>query len=262
MKLQFLGTGAADWNIQKRTDADTEWRRFSSTLVDDTLLIDPGPHIFDYAEKTNQPHLFDNVTDIIITHSHQDHFNCPNTVKLCSGGKNCRVWGEIANLRKLNRVLGEDMTIDFRPVTPGKKFYAGGYEIIPTPSNHETTDLDEITLNYIISKNGQKMFYGLDTGWLPTESWRYLKKRKFDCMVLELTMGDIVPGDFRIFSHTSIPMLEIMLQTFRAQGCLNEDSKVIVSHLARYLHTDHASTVERLAPLGVDVAYDGLTYEF
>ena len=262
MKLHFLGTGAADWDIKTRTAADTEWRRFSSTLVDDKLLIDPGPHIFDYTGMTNQPHLFDNVTDIIITHSHQDHFNCQNTLKLCAGGRNCRVWGDMADLRKLKRTLGEDMTVDFRPVTPGKSFMAGGYKIIPVRSNHATTDKDEITLNYIISNGTQRMFYGLDTGWFRTDSWNIIRKKKFDCMVLELTMGEIIPGDNRIFSHTSIPMLQIMLQTMRAQGCMPESCRAVVSHLARYLHTDHQSTCARLAPLGVEVAYDGMIYEF
>ncbi|MBQ9079904.1 MAG: hypothetical protein IJY27_02420 [Clostridia bacterium] len=262
MKLHFLGTGAADWDIKTRQPEDTQWRRFSSTLVDDKLLIDPGPHIFDYAEMTGQLHLFDNVTDIIITHSHQDHFNCQNTLKLCSGGRNCRVWGDMADLRKLYRVLGEDMTIDFHPVTPGQKFTAGGYKILPLHSNHATTDKDEITLNYIISKNGQKMFYGLDTGWFRTESWNIIRKAKFDCMVFELTMGDIAPGNKRIFCHTSIPMLEIMLQTLHAQGCMKPGCRSVATHLARYLHTDHASTRERLAPLGVDLAYDGMIYEF
>lgn len=41
MKLHFLGTGAADWDINNPRD-DINFRRYSSLLVDDTLLIDPG----------------------------------------------------------------------------------------------------------------------------------------------------------------------------------------------------------------------------
>lgn len=261
MKLHFLGTGAADWNIADRREG-MEWRRFSSTLIDDGLLIDSGPHIFDYTEKTGQPHLFDGVTDIIITHSHMDHFNSKNTLRLCSGGRGCRVWGDAADLRKLHRELGESMAVDFRVVTPGVKFYAGQYAILPLRSNHATSDRDEITLNYIIEKDSQKLFYGLDTGWFLYESWQSIRKNVFDCMVLELTMGDLVPGDDRIFGHTSIPMLEIMLQTLRRQGPMKPGCRAVVSHLARTLHTDHATTAARLAPLGVDMAYDGMIYEF
>lgn len=261
MKLHFLGTGAADWNIKDR-QPNMEWRRFSSMLLDDTLLIDPGPHVFDYMEKTEQPHLLDNVTDIIVTHSHQDHFNCKATRRICSHGRNCRVWGDLGVLRKLTRELGEDMTVDFRPVTAGRAFVAGKYTITPLHSNHETSDKAEKTLNYIIKSDSQTMFYGLDTGWFRTESWNIIRKVKLDCAVFELTVGDITPGDARVFSHTSIPMLEIMLQTLRQQGCMASDCHALVSHLARTLHTDHASTCQKLAPMGVSVAYDGMIYEF
>ena len=57
MELLFLGTGAADWNISKRVEGEF-FRRFSSALVDGALLIDPGPHIFDFAEKNGTPELF------------------------------------------------------------------------------------------------------------------------------------------------------------------------------------------------------------
>lgn len=261
MKLHFLGTGAADWNIAKRADG-IEWRRFSSTLIDDSLLVDPGPHIFDFAGQSSLPNLFDSLTDIIVTHSHGDHFNAESALRLSAGGRNCRVWGDPACLRKLKAKLGEDMNIDFRRVFPGERFWAGKYEILPVRANHGTEDNDETPLNYVISRGGKTMFYGLDTGWLPYKTWLAIKNIRFDCMTLELTMGDITPGDDRIFSHTSIPMLKIMLETFRKQGCAPAGCKIIVSHLARYLHTDHASTAASLAPLGVDVAYDGLIYEF
>lgn len=261
MKLRFLGTGAADWNIANRREG-MEWRRFSSVLVDDTLLIDPGPHIYDYAESADLPHLFEGVRDVIITHSHPDHFNCKTLMRVCSGSPGCRVWGDAASQRLLTRTFGESCAIDFRVIAPGREFSAGKYHILALRSNHGTDDADEITLNYAIEADGRRLFYGLDTGWLPYETWCRIRHAGFDCMVFELTMGDIVPGDDRIFGHTSIPMLEIMLQTMRRQGCMRPGCRAVVSHLARTLHTDHASTCARLAPLGVDVAYDGMIYEF
>ena len=54
MKLTFLGTGAADWNINSY-DAMPFFRRNSSALIDGTLLIDPGPHVFHFAEKMRKP---------------------------------------------------------------------------------------------------------------------------------------------------------------------------------------------------------------
>ena len=50
MQLLFLGTGAADWP-RDLTENKGEYRRWSSALVDDALLIDPGPHAME-AMKT------------------------------------------------------------------------------------------------------------------------------------------------------------------------------------------------------------------
>ena len=44
MKITFLGTGAADWNFQKHKDMEG-FRRNSSVLIDDCLLVDPGPDV-------------------------------------------------------------------------------------------------------------------------------------------------------------------------------------------------------------------------
>jgi len=51
MKLLFLGTGAADWSLDVQNDP--EYRRFSSTLIDEVLLIDPGPHVLNAIEVFN-----------------------------------------------------------------------------------------------------------------------------------------------------------------------------------------------------------------
>ena len=42
MRLIFLGTGAADWPLERIPDCG-EYRRLSAAVIDGTLLIDPGP---------------------------------------------------------------------------------------------------------------------------------------------------------------------------------------------------------------------------
>lgn len=70
-KILFLGTGADDWDIKNR---EGFFRRNSAALLNSNLMIDCGRHIFDFAECEGQKGLYDNVSDIIITHSHGDHF--------------------------------------------------------------------------------------------------------------------------------------------------------------------------------------------
>ena len=44
MKITFLGTGAADWSYDMHKDVEG-FRRNSSALIDNCLLIDPGPDV-------------------------------------------------------------------------------------------------------------------------------------------------------------------------------------------------------------------------
>ncbi len=66
MKLTFLGTGAADWN---GPDARGEYRRLTSTLIDGSLLIDVTHTVDDMIENPAA------ITDVLFTHSHDDHFD-------------------------------------------------------------------------------------------------------------------------------------------------------------------------------------------
>ena len=47
MKILFLGTGAADFPSEKCEN----FRRTSSALIDDIILIDPGPWVLDAIEE-------------------------------------------------------------------------------------------------------------------------------------------------------------------------------------------------------------------
>ena len=60
-RLLFLGTGAADWKMEHK-ETYPDFRRYSAALVNDDLLIDCGPHIFDFAESIGRPDLYDGVT--------------------------------------------------------------------------------------------------------------------------------------------------------------------------------------------------------
>lgn len=260
MKIEFLGTGAADWSIKNRVDGQ-EFRRFSSALIDDELLIDPGPHIFDYAEKSGQPALFDGVRNIIVTHSHMDHFNADSVAQLCIG-RDCTLWADGTVIRPLMAALGEETArkIDFRPLVPGKPTAIGNYVVTPLRSNHATANPGEQTLNYIVERAGKRFFYGLDSGWIMYDAFCEIRKFRFDAMIFEATIGD-VPDDDRIFGHTSLEMIEIMLRSLRRLKVIDDASTVMVSHMARTLHTPHAQLTERCRPAGIIPAYDGMVAE-
>ena len=261
MKVTFLGTGAADCDIRAYRDGEF-FRRNSSILINDDLLVDPNSHIFHFAEKNGTPDLFKNVKNIIVTHSHGDHFTPETVEKLCVG-KDCRIWADPACKRKLIRVLGEETTekISFVETARNRDYEIGGYKVTSLRSNHATEDPDEDTRLYLIEENGRILYYGCDSAWIPTVSWNVIREKPVNAMVLELTCGETATYDWRIFEHNTPEMLDIMLTMFKKYNLFAPDVKYYVSHLARTLHTDHESLVKYLEPRGVVPAFDGFSFE-
>jgi len=223
MKLHFLGTGAADWKINDPRK-DLNFRRYSSLLIDGKLLIDPGPCVYEFASTYGYPNLFDNVETVINTHNHKDHFNADTLAR-----------------------LGVPLT----EIADFESAETDNYLISAYPANHATAQSPQ---HFIIESkmDGKKIFYGCDGAWLLYPVWRALKEQHFDAMIFDCTIGDKA-GDYRIFEHNSIPMVEIMCQTLAPYS-----DRFFVSHMARTLHTDHETLRNRLAPSGIIPAYDDM----
>lgn len=263
MQLTFLGTGAADWDINAYVPGQP-FRRYSSALVNDDLLIDPGPHIFHFARENERPDMFDRVRNIIVTHTHSDHF-CPETVETLCAGRDCTLWGDAACLRQLERALGPVRTGRIRfqetKACPPVPYTIGGYTVWPLRSNHDTGDPEETTRLYLVGDGKRLLYYGCDSAWIPTASWNIIRDQPVNAMVLECTCGELARNDWRIFEHNTLEMLELMLTTFRKYRYFAPDVTFYVSHMARTLHTDHEALQAYLAPLGVTPAFDGMCIE-
>ena len=261
MKVTFLGTGAADWDINAYSP-EQFYRRCSSILINDDLLVDPGPNIFHFCETNGTPDLLDGVKNIIVTHSHWDHFNSAVTARLCMD-KGCTLWADPACMRKLIRDLGEETAakIHFVETKRNRDYAIGGYTVTSLRGNHATEDPDEDTRIYLIEEGGRILFYGCDSAWIPTVSWNVIRGKAVNAMVLELTCGETATYDWRIFEHNTPEMLDIMLTMFKKYNLFAPDVKYYVSHLARTLHTDHEGLVKYLEPREVTPAYDGFSFE-
>jgi len=195
MKLFFLGTGAADWSVE--VQSDPEYRRFSSTLIDDTLLIDPGPHVPNAIETFKKD--IKKIKYVINTHRHSDHFN-ENTL----------------NLLKENGA-------EFFDLKAGDKVQIGKYFVEAYRANHGKID----TVHFFISDGEKVLFYGLDGSWLmPDESYGLVKKG-VDYAILDGTLGDRL-GDIRIIEHNDLGMIREMtaaLKPYVKRFCINHYAK-------------------------------------
>ncbi|MBO5356252.1 MAG: MBL fold metallo-hydrolase [Clostridia bacterium] len=220
MKILFLGTGAADY-----TGKEKEFRRNSSALIDDIILIDPGKYVIDAIKEFKVD--VSKIKYILNTHRHDDHFN-ENT---------------------LSYLVSQGAT--FIDTKPNDIIELGEYRILALRGNHTVP-----TCHFIIEHEGKRMFYGLDGGWLMYEEIDAIWKKGVDLAVFDATVG-FVEGDYRIFEHTSLNMILDMKKSINTAI-----KKYVISHMAYTLHTDHKTLEAEMKKHGIITAYDGLTIEF
>ena len=261
MQILFLGTGAADWpNPGPKVG---KGRRFSSLLLNQTILIDCGPMALDAIREFDVN--VNLITDIVIGHGHGDHINMPvilEIAKLRQGGLpplrlhvnkgtaaiRCKVPPECATL------------LEVLPFMPGDTFTCSENTVFKAyPASHPVSK-DELTTHFIISlPEGKTMYYGLDGSWFPPTTWHAIQKAKFDVIVWELTCGNL--DDWRLGEHSNFSMLKIWKNAFTNDGAISPNTKIFCSHMARTLCPPHDLYAREIANFGFTLAYDGLLWE-
>ena len=100
MELLFLGTGAADWPKNQPVEA-TDIRRMTSTLLDDSTLIDCGPDAYGYYCYLGKDP--SKITDVILSHSHGDHISFDELKQFAAASGHIRFWCD--KVAKENKTL-------------------------------------------------------------------------------------------------------------------------------------------------------------
>lgn len=222
MKILFLGTGAADW--QREKDPKAEYRRNASVLIDEKLLIDPGPGVLDAANEFGVD--VTGIKYILSTHSHGDHLNAKV-------------------LKQLNKAGAETI-----PSKAGDVLKFGGYKIQVLRANHSIE-----AVHFLITSDKKRMFYGLDGAWLLYDEVQAIKEKGVDFAVFDATVGNKT-GDYRIFEHNSLSMVIEMKRSLEPYV-----KRFCISHMAKTLHEDHVSLSKQMNRHGIETAYDGYETE-
>ena len=254
-ELYFLGTCACDFSPKLKAEFrdcfDKDARRSSSLMIGESVLIDCGVHTLEslhIAGKDTRE-----ISDILITHLHGDHYNPENIRAIASGDRPpLRLWvREGAKIPKIENVEITEMKLFEKYELPCKITATG------MPANHEPNTHPQ---HFLLDIGGKKLFYGCDGGWMLNETYNFLRKAEIDLAVLDATVGDY-EGDFRAAEHNSIPMIRLLLSSLRTIGAFREDTRVYLSHIAPSLHRSHIETVAIADGFGASVAYDGLKIE-
>lgn len=263
LKVRFLGTGAADW---KGKDGRGEWRRFSSILVDDAILVDYTASAADMIPKGVRPSV------IFYTHSHDDHFDPVALLKL--GVRKVYVhesWVADARREFVAAVEKVGAAIPgVRGMAFGETIEERNVRFTCVPANHATNRMHEHAAMYLIEKEDERLLYATDTGGIPAEAARLvgidahrLGGRPITALIMEATMGVEHEDDFRIFTHSSVETVartvRVLTETKRYRP--SADRKVYLTHMARTLHGTQAE-IAAAAPEPLCPAYDGLEVTF
>lgn len=249
MKITFMGTGAADWDISKRKNGEF-FRRLSGVLINDDLMIDCSADIVDFAEK-NSFKLSD-VTSLLITHSHSDHFEPETIEKLLSEKVN--IWTEKNTADMVQKSLSG---FNIHEIELFKPYQIDKYTVTALPANHISNDISQQPVHYIIQSEDKTIFWGCDGAWFLEKTWYEMRKFSFDYVVLDGTLGN-KEGDYRIFEHNNLSMVKEISAAIRECSMLKENGKIIISHMSKYSHDEHEILTDQMNKMGITVAYDGM----
>lgn len=275
MKIQYLGTAAAEgWPAlfckcesceKARRLGGRDIRTRSQSIVDDKLLIDMPADTYLHALKYKID--FPCIQDILITHSHEDHFYPLDIIlkapPYAYGGeaKSINVYGNnviVAQLKKLMDLSGIPTICNY--ITPVKvepfvPFYAGQYKVTALLADHIP---NEDCYIYAIEKDGKRLLYAHDTGIFPESTWKYLIRNRFDAVSLDCTF--VMDSNRR--GHMGLPNVYEVKQEMLREGCADSNTKFMINHFSHNGNRTHQQLADSAKELGFLTAYDGMTVEF
>jgi adenosylcobinamide kinase/adenosylcobinamide-phosphate guanylyltransferase len=252
MRVTLLGTGSADrWPNPWCTCPRCAWardrgqhRNRTSALVDDVLLIDPGPDAGAGGTDLSR------VRAVLVTHDHPDHLD-PAFLLAWSwaGGDPLLVAGPAQAVDRCRDWVGPDAPVTFTPLVAGDRLSIDGLAVRALPAAHATgggRDHDGTALLYEVTGDG-RLLYATDTAALPFE---HLDGR-YDLVLLECSFGDTTDHGT---AHLDLAGFGHEVATLRANGHLGPDGRVVAVHLS---HHNPVDLPDRLAALGAQALPDG-----
>jgi len=285
MKLQFLGTGAAegvpavfcncDTCREARSRGETEFHTRSQLLIDGELCVDFPPDAYFHSLRFGVD--LSMIKYLLVTHSHMDHFYAHDFVlrgyKYSSfvssplhifGNEEVRKVFEECPRREMRPEVLENFQIKvvrpFEPFSFGEK---GEYRAVALKAQHSKVECAYV---YYIEKNGKSYLHLTDTGRLPAETLdfleNYIRKRKkavnfitFDCTFLFYGAGTVS-------RHMGLPDNAAMKSEFENRGIADGYTGYAITHYSHNSSPLSEALRKAEREYGFTAAFDGMTLEF
>jgi phosphoribosyl 1,2-cyclic phosphate phosphodiesterase len=280
MRITFLGTSAATscplpfchckTCTLARQFGGKDFRKRSSILINDDLLIDFGPDVMASSFMHNVE--VNKIRYWLQTHSHSDHFDASHiitripeygSVKIPQlnlyASKEC-LENMTAMLRKewdgcdlFDSKEREHLNLNIEIVENLHTFIAGSYTITAFSSNHDKL---EDSLLYSIQEDDYTVFYGTDTNAFSEDIWNgcHMKGLQFDIIILDHTYGENVGG----VDHLNANQFVEHIKRFKREGLLKKNARIFATHISHEGNPTHDGLIEYGRRFGYEKAYDGL----
>ncbi len=282
MKVQFLGTGAAEGipgmychcpvcqEIRKRGAAEYHTR--SQVLIDDALSIDFPPDAY-YRSLTLGVDL-EKIKTLLVTHSHMDHFYAHDFI--LRGYKYTTTLNtalDIYGNEEVKTVFEECTRREMKPeVAPWTKLHViqpfqpfsvdGGYTVTALNAQHSKTEKAYV---YLIEKEEKSYLHLTDTGRLPLDTLNYLqqyctKQNKrvqlvtFDCTFLFREAGEVS-------RHMGLEDNRAMKLAFEQRNITNEHTRYVITHFSHNGNPVKETLEKAEKEYSFQPAFDGMTIE-
>lgn len=277
MKIQFLGTGAAEGvpavfctcaNCTKiRLIGESEFRTRSQVLLDNIISIDFPPEAYIHSLKFGVE--LGNIKYLFATHSHMDHFYAHDFI--LRGYKYAKlkqekleIFGNSEVKKVFDECTAREMKSEVLPhiavniIESYKEYFVGDYRVLTIPANHST---QEDALLFYIEKNNTGYLHLYDTGILGDEVFIFLKEKHakvkvvcFDCTFVD----NVVSTPAR---HMGIDNCNLLRKKLIENGITDSNTKYIISHFSHNSNPTRERLKEIEEKYNVVAAYDGYKIE-
>lgn len=274
MKINFLGTAAAeglpglfcdcDVCVKARELGGKNVRTRSQAIIDEELLIDFCPDT--YLHVLNQKLDLTKVKNLIVTHSHSDHFyptdlmmrgtpyahnKKANPLHIYGNYKVKEFYERMLALENDSKDLCE--CIIFTQIQGFVPIVMGDYRVTPLEAQH---DLNEDCFIYIIEDvKGNRILYGNDTAYFKESTWGYLNGIYFNFISLDCTMGMLEDGGTHMGLNGNIKTKDRLIE----MGCADENTVFYINHFSHNGGIPHEEMEKEAGKHGFYVTYDGCT---
>ncbi len=258
VSVKTLGTGAADHDWKRLGTPGV--RGSASTLLDGQVLIDCGATgSANLARFDIDPRA---LTDLVITHSHGDHFSLAEIRSVLDRrGPDLTpmgIWASPEAVAALAQAFPGRFT--GHALVSGTVFEIGRLRLTALPANHRLANPAEQSLHFLIETPCGNLLYALDGAWMLKPARQLIGKRRLDMIIWDATMSK--PGDYRIFEHNDLAMIGLMMQSLETTGAADAKTVCVLDHMARTLWPEDLRQAETLAAeRGWILAADGMDLE-